>query len=120
MYAYEHAFSDQEAWDWLHNQQTRYNRDGFGLWAVVEKVTGEMVGQCGITWQSVGDGRQMPEVGYLLERAAWHKGYATEAAQALAVLGYSSTEVSLALKGVDVENLPLEEIIRQSLKKMVK
>ena len=45
---------------------------------------------------------------------------ATEAAQALAVLGYSSQEVSAALKGVDVENLPLEEIIRQSLKKMVR
>lgn len=45
---------------------------------------------------------------------------AAEAAQALAVLGYSSQEVSAALKGVDVENLPLEEIIRQSLKKMVK
>ena len=45
---------------------------------------------------------------------------ATEAAQALAVLGYSSQEVSMALKGVDVEHLPLEEIIRQSLKKMVK
>ena len=45
---------------------------------------------------------------------------ATEAAQALAVLGYSSQEVNIALKGVDVENLPLEEIIRQSLKKMVK
>ena len=43
-----------------------------------------------------------------------------EAAQALAVLGYTSAEVSVALKGVDVENLPLEEIIRQSLKKMVK
>ena len=45
---------------------------------------------------------------------------ATEAAQALAVLGYTSAEVSAALKGVDVENLPLDEIIRQSLKKMVK
>lgn len=45
---------------------------------------------------------------------------AAEAAQALAVLGYSSQEVSVALKGVDVENLPLEEIIRQSLKKMVR
>ena len=45
---------------------------------------------------------------------------ATEAAQALAVLGYTSAAVSAALKGVDVENLPLEEIIRQSLKKMVK
>ena len=45
---------------------------------------------------------------------------AAEAAQALAVLGYSSAEVGQALKGVDVEGLPLEEIIRQSLKKMVK
>lgn len=45
---------------------------------------------------------------------------AAEAAQALAVLGYTSAEVSQALKGVDVEHLPLEEIIRQSLKKMVK
>lgn len=45
---------------------------------------------------------------------------ATEAAQALAVLGYSSQEVQAALKGVDVETLSLEEIIRQSLKKMVK
>ena len=45
---------------------------------------------------------------------------AAEAAQALAVLGYTSQEVSMALKGVDVENLPLEEIIRQSLKKMAK
>ena len=45
---------------------------------------------------------------------------ATEAAQALAVLGYTSAEVAAALKGVDVETLPLEEIIRQSLKKMVK
>ena len=45
---------------------------------------------------------------------------AAEAAQALAVLGYTSAEVAQVLKGVDVENLPLEEIIRQSLKKMVK
>ena len=45
---------------------------------------------------------------------------ATEAAQALAVLGYSSQEAAAALKGIDVEGLPLEEIIRQSLRKMVK
>jgi len=36
------------------------------------------------------------------------------------VLGYTSQEVGIALKGVDTENLPLEEIIRQGLKKMVK
>ncbi len=42
---------------------------------------------------------------------------ATEAAQALAVLGYSSQEVSVALKGLDMD-LPLEEIVRQGLKRM--
>ena len=52
--------------------------------------------------------------------AAVFSNKATEAAQALAVLGYTSAEVSMALKGIDVEGLPLEEIIRQSLKKMVK
>ena len=51
---------------------------------------------------------------------AGQKSKAVEAAQALGVLGYSTQEVSAALKGVDVENLPLEEIIRQSLKRMVK
>ena len=46
-------------------------------------------------------------------------GKVQEAASALAVLGYSSQEISAALKGVDAA-LPVEEIIRQTLKKMVK
>lgn len=45
---------------------------------------------------------------------------AGEAAAALAVLGYGSQEIAAALKGIDMDALPLEEIIRQSLKKMVK
>ncbi len=45
---------------------------------------------------------------------------ASEAAAALAVLGYSQAEVAVALKGVDVDGLPLEEIVRQALKTMVK
>ena len=43
-----------------------------------------------------------------------------EAAAALAVLGYGSQEISTALKGIDMDALPLDEIIRQALKKMVK
>ena len=45
---------------------------------------------------------------------------AGEATAALAVLGYGSQEIAAALKGIDWDALPLEEIIRQSLKKMVK
>ena len=45
---------------------------------------------------------------------------ASEAAAALAVLGYSQTEINVALKGIDLENQPLEQIIRLALKNMMK
>lgn len=45
---------------------------------------------------------------------------AAEAAAALSVLGYTAQEISTALKGIDAETLSLEEIVRQSLKKMAK
>lgn len=44
----------------------------------------------------------------------------SEASAALAVLGYSQAEINVALKGIDMDNLKLEEIIKQALKKMVK
>ena len=44
----------------------------------------------------------------------------SEATAALAVLGYSSSEIGLALKGIDLDSLSLEQIIKQALKKMVK
>lgn len=80
MYAYEHAFSDEEAHEWLDRQMSRYKNDGFGLWAVIEKTGGEFLGQCGITWQDIG-GETVPEIGYLFKRKYWHNGYAAEAAQ---------------------------------------
>lgn len=39
-----------------------------------------------------------------------------EAVAALVGLGYSQTEAAAALKGVDVENLPIEDIIRRALR----
>lgn len=42
-----------------------------------------------------------------------------EASAALAALGYSQSEIGQALKGVDVEQLPVEEIVRQALRAMV-
>lgn len=43
----------------------------------------------------------------------------SEASAALAVLGYSQPEIITALKGLDVEQLTLEQIIKQALKRMV-
>lgn len=67
MYAYEHAFSEEEVIKWFENQQRRYREDGFGLWAAVLKDSGEMIGQCGITYQNLGNER-VPETGYLFRK----------------------------------------------------
>ena len=44
----------------------------------------------------------------------------SEASAALAVLGYSQSEINVALKGIDMTDLTLEQIIKQALKKMMK
>lgn len=44
----------------------------------------------------------------------------SEASAALAVLGYSQSEIAVALKGIDLDALSLEDIIKQALKRMVK
>ncbi|MDE7244773.1 MAG: Holliday junction branch migration protein RuvA, partial [Oscillospiraceae bacterium] len=44
----------------------------------------------------------------------------SEASAALAVLGYSQAEINTALKGIDTDALPLDQIIRLALKNMLK
>lgn len=81
MYAYEGAFNDAEVQEWLDKQFSRYDKYGFGLWAVILKKTGVMIGQCGLTMQQWKE-KELLEIGYLFQRSYWHKGYATEAAKA--------------------------------------
>ena len=52
---------------------------GFGMFAVIEKSSGDWLGNIG-PWKPVGWPGN--EVGWALRRAAWGKGYATEAAVA--------------------------------------
>lgn len=91
MYAYNGAFTDEETRGWLNNQFARYAEYGFGLWAVVLKENGQMIGQCGITWQNWKDERVL-EIGYLFQKAYWHHGYAAEAARACRAYAFDALD----------------------------
>ncbi|MFD3047696.1 GNAT family N-acetyltransferase, partial [Streptococcus agalactiae] len=66
--------------------------DGFGLWKIIHKETSEVVGECGITMQTV-EGENYPEIGYHLKKEHWNKGIATEVARA--VRDYAFEELNL-------------------------
>ena len=81
MYAYGHSFTDADVDEWLHRQMERYEMWGFGLWAMVLKSSGVMIGQAGLAMQPCEE-REVLEIGYLLNKTYWHCGYAREAAAA--------------------------------------
>ncbi len=93
MFAYGHAFSDEETQAWLNRMLEQYRTDGFGLWAVVLKECGEMIGQCGLTWQAY-SGREVLEIGYLFQRKHWKQGYAIEAARACKEYAFSTLQAN--------------------------
>lgn len=68
--------------DWLRHTLDNYARRGYGPWAVVEKISGEPIGYCGLFHYPDVNGRAEIEIGYRLARAYWGQGYATEAVMA--------------------------------------
>jgi ribosomal-protein-alanine N-acetyltransferase len=61
---------------------------GFGPWATVERETGLLIGRCGLMPQAI-QGRQEVEIAYLIARARWGQGFATEAARAIRDHGFA-------------------------------
>jgi len=76
---YSYAFDEARVQNWIERNTERYRVFGFGLWAVVRKDTGELIGDCGITMQNI-NGVVRPEIGYHIRRDCQRQGYAKEAA----------------------------------------
>lgn len=112
MYAYAGPFNDEEAHQWLDKQLNNYLRDGFGLWAVILKETGEMIGQCGLTLQDCA-GDEVLEVGYLLRKEFWHQGYATEAAQGCVEYAFITLFAPGVYSLVRDTNLPSQQVAKR-------
>jgi ribosomal-protein-alanine N-acetyltransferase len=76
---YPHPLSLGETRAWVDRNIARFERDGRGLWAVVLRATGEVVGDCGAVLQRVDESEEL-ELGWHIHPAHQGKGYATEAA----------------------------------------
>lgn len=113
MYAYEHAFSDEEAQEWLDRQIKRYKDYGFGLWAVILKENHEMIGQCGLTMQDYNE-QEVLEVGYLFQKPYWHNGYATEAAIACKKYAFETLQAKEVYSIIRDNNIPSLQVAKRN------
>ena len=76
---------------WITWNLDNYQKYGFGLWAVVLKETGKLIGDCGVSMQNI-DGELLPEIGYHIHKKYWRRGFAKEAARAVRDWVFSNTE----------------------------
>ena len=76
---YPAPFDEARVRRWITINRERYKVFGFGLWAVVLKETGEVIGDCGVTMQNI-HGVIKPEIGYHIGKVWQRRGYASEAA----------------------------------------
>lgn len=88
---YPEMTDDAGATEWVERNLARYERDGFGLWAMVDRASGQLIGDCGPTWQDVGGSRAL-EVGYHVAPAWRGRGLALEAARAAMAFGFEATD----------------------------
>ncbi len=79
---YPYTFDEARVKGWILKNIERYHIFGFGLWAVVLKSGGEMIGDCGLSIQNI-NGSLKPEIGYHIRKDCQQKGYAKEAAAAV-------------------------------------
>lgn len=81
-----------------------YPAQGFGPYAVVERASGALLGYCGLfAFPDVG-GRPEIELGYRLARAAWGRGYATEAAAAARDHAFATLGLARLIALIDPAN----------------
>jgi [ribosomal protein S5]-alanine N-acetyltransferase len=113
MHYYPAALNRRQVEEWIERNRRRYTDDGVGLWAMVLKSTGEVIGDCGITRQQV-DGESLYEIGYHLRRDLWKQGLATEAAKACREWGFANLPADRLISLIRPENLPSRRVAERN------
>ncbi len=98
---------------WIEKQLLRYKEKRGGLQALINKGTGEFIGQCGLLLQEI-DGKQEIEVGYHIFRKYWGQGYAPEAAKAFFDFGFVNNIAPSFISIIDVKNIKSQRVAEKN------
>jgi len=92
----------------------RLERQGFGLWALERRDTGEFIGFTGLNPMPEGTpGAGGQEIGWRLAASAWHQGYATEAAKAVVDVAFNGLHLPEIWSITAIVNEPSRAVMRR-------
>lgn len=104
---YESVEQADEFLRWAADYQAE---NGFCRWAVLVKENHEIIGSCGFARPH---GTEEIELGYLLARRFWGRGFATEAAQACLRYGFEKLGFREIIAMTDLENLASQNVLQK-------
>ncbi len=102
---YEKPYDDAGVNRWLNWCINSYAQNGFGLWAIELKETGQFIGDCGLSLQNI-DNEILPEIGYHINKKYWRNGYAKEAGIAVKEWAFKNTKYTKLYSYMTKDNTP--------------
>lgn len=110
---YPKTFTRDGARRWIDQNLARYRDDGYGLWAMELRATGEFAGNCGPVARVVQGVREV-EIGWHVARRLWGLGLAPEAAAACRDYGVSDLGIARFISLIRPINTPRDASPKRS------
>jgi ribosomal-protein-alanine N-acetyltransferase len=104
--------SREETAAWLDRAIRRNEREGWDLRSVLRVDDGALVGRCGIAVLEI-DGVDEREIGFVLGREHWGRGFATEAATAMRDHAFGALGLSRLASPIHPENEASKRVVRK-------
>lgn len=100
----------KEELEWFLNGHPRHPE--LGLWATIHKETGKFIGRCGLLPWTIEDKLEV-EVAYMIDKAFWKKGLATEAAQGIVRYAFDQLNLTRLICLMDPENVASQRVAQK-------
>lgn len=97
--------------EWVAVTHRNYDKYGYGMFAIVLKSTGSVIGFIGIVHPG---GQPEPEVKYALRREVWGQGVATEAVTGLISWGQATFGLARIIATIDPENAASRRVLQKA------
>jgi [ribosomal protein S5]-alanine N-acetyltransferase len=112
MAAFNHPpFTREQMQRWLDRNLDHQREFGYGLFSVILKESGELIGDCGLEQM---EDQGAAELGYDFRSDVWNQGYATEAACAVREYAFNVLNLPRLISLIRVGNLSSKRVAEKA------